>query len=255
MTIEAAMTGEVDRTRPHAELDGTDVDSRLSRYREWMIVPSVMTKHPLVDEGSYFTTNNAQTGLATAAAPTAFSATNPFLVIYNGSNPSDDFAQRIYLDYMMLMCTAAGTAGTSVQIAITKDRGNRYTSGGTDLTAAITPTGPTSIASTTRIWGGNITASAASTNVKTLVGNRTLKVMTAPAPTVGDQYTLRSGAGNMAENINYSNNGTTVTQISQITQSIPPMVVGPDESLLVHLWIVTQSAASSYAPEIGWWER
>lgn len=255
MALEAAFTGEVDRTRPHAELDGTDMDTRLSRYREPMVIPAILTKHPLVDEGSYFTTNNAQTGIATAAAPTAFSATNPFLVIYNASNPSDDFALRFYLDYLMLMVTAAGTAGTSVQCAITRDRGNRYTSGGTEITANIAATGPTSTASLARIWAGNITASAASTNVKTLVGNRTLKTMTAPAPTIGDQYTLRSGAPSMAENLLYSNAGTTLVNVLQNTQSIPPIIVGPDESLLFHLWIVTQSAASSYAPELGWWER
>lgn len=255
MAIEVLPQMEVDRTKPHAELDGNDVDPRLSRYREIMVVPSIATKHPLSDEGSYFTCNNAQTGLATAAAPVAFSATNPFLLIYNGSNPSDDFAARIYFDYLMLMVTAAGTAGTSVQIAVTKDRGNRYTSGGTDLTSSITNTGPTSTGSLTRIYAGNITASTATSNAKTVVGNRTLKVMTAPAPTIGDQYTVRSGACDMTENLIYSNAGTTLTQVINATQSVPPMTLGPDESLLVHLWIVTQSAASSYAPEIGWWER
>lgn len=246
---------EVDRTKPHPELDGTDVDPRLSRYREQMMVPSILTKHPLADEGSYFVANNGQTGIATAAAPVAFSATNPFLVIFNGANPSDDFAPRLYLDYAMLMVTAAGTAGTSVQIAITKDLGNRYTSGGTDLTLAIANTGPTSSGSLTRVYAGNITASAASSNAKTVVGNRTLKNMTAPAPTIGDQYTLRSGAADMAENLIYSNAGTTLTQVLNMTQSVPPIIIGPNESLLIHLWIVTQSAASSYAPELGWWER
>lgn len=255
MSIEVSPKMEVDRTKPHPELDGQDVDPRLSRYREIAVVPSIITKHPLADEGSYFTTNNAQTGIATAAAVVAFAAANPFLAIYNGSNPSDDFAQRIYLDYLTLMVTAAGTAGTSVQCAIVKDRGNRYVSGGTDLTPAIANAGPTSQGSLTRVWAGNLVASTPTTNAKTLVGNRTLKVMTAPAPTVGDQYTLRCGAANMAENLIYSNAGTTLTQVLNATQSIPPMVLGPDESLLFYLWIVTQSGASSYAPEVSWWER
>lgn len=255
MTLEAAFIGEVDRTKPHAELDGTDIDCRLSRYRELSVVPMVVTKHPLVDEGSYFTVNNNQTGLATSATPTAFSATNPFLLIYNGANPSDDFAARIYFDYLLLAVTAAGTAGTSVQMAITKDRGNRYTSGGTDLTANIAPTGPSSIGTLTRVYAGNITASAATANAKTVVGNRFLKVMTAPAPTVGDQYTIRSGAANIVESIFYSNATTTLTATVNTTQNVPPIVLGPDESLLVHLWLPAQSAASSYAPEFSWWER
>lgn len=255
MALEAEFTGEVDRTKPHAELDGTDIDVRLSRYREMMVSPSILTKHPLVDEGSYFITQNNQTGIATAAAPTAFSATNPFLVVYNGANKSDDFAYRIYLDYIMLLVTAAGTAGTSIQYAITKDSTNRYTSGGTDLTSNVINTGPTSMGTLTRVWAGNITASTATSNVKTIVGNRYFKNMTAPAPTIGDQYTARCGACNMAENLQYLNNATTLTSNMFVTQNLPPLIIGPDESLLFHLWLPAQSAASSYAPELGWWER
>lgn len=245
MSMDVTPEMEVDRTRPHAELDGTDVDPRLSRYREQMVVPAIVTKHALVDEGSYFIANNAQTGLATAAAPVAFSATNPFLLIFNGSNPSDDFASRIYLDYLMLLATAAGTAGANVQFAITKDLGNRYTSGGTDLTPFIANTGPTSLGSLTRVYAGNITASAASGNAKTLVGNRWLK---GAIPVIGDQYTARFGAAGVPDVLS-------ISTILANVQNLPPIVLGPNESLLFHLWLPSQSAASSFAPELGWWER
>lgn len=236
---------EVDRTRPHAELDGTDMDPRLSRYREQMVVPSVCTKHPLADEGSYFVTNNAQTGIANAAAPTSFSATNPFILIYNNGTPSDDFAPRFYIDYAMLLATAAGTGGTSVQFAITKDRGNRYTSGGTDLTANISNVGPTSMASLARVFAGNITASAASASARTIIGNRFFK---GAIPVAGDQYSVRFGPAGVSDIIS-------ISTILANTQNLPPIVLGPDESLLIHLWLPAQSAASSYAPELGWWER
>lgn len=255
MGIDVKPEMEVDRTKPHAELDGTDTDPRLSRYREQVVVPALVTKHLLADEGSYFVATNAQTGIATSATPTAFSATNPFILIYNGANPSDDFAPRLYIDYAMLAVTAAGTAGTSVQVAVTKDLGNRYTSGGTDLTSAISNVGPTSMGSLTRIYAGNITASAASGNAKTIIGNRFLKVMTAPAPTIGDEYTLRFGAANIVEVGQYLNNATTLTSQVNITKNLPPVVIGANESLLIHLWLPAQSAASSYVPEIGWWER
>lgn len=249
MAIEVLPNMEVDRTLPHAELDGTDIDPRLSRYRELMVIPSTLTKHPLPDEGTYFTANNAQTGLATAAAPTAFSATNPFLIIYNASNPSDDFAKRLYLDYIMLMSTAAGTAATSVQFVITRDTGNRFTSGGTDLTPNIVNLGPTSTASPTRVYAGNLTAAAASSVVKTLVGNRTMKSATAPAPTALDQYTIRCGSTSSPDLLSLGGTQT------MSTCNIPPIVLGPNESLLLHLFLPAQSAASSFAPEVGWWER
>ena len=243
--VDVVPNMEVDRTKPHPELDGTDTDPRLSRYREQMVIPSVLLKHPLVDEGSYFTCNNAQTGLATAAAPTAFSATNPFLLIYNPSRPSDDFAQRIYIDYLMLLATAAGTGGTSLQMAVTRDNSNRYVSGGTELTLGITNTGPTSQASIAKVYCGNITASAATASAKTLVGNRFVK---GAIPVAGDQYTFRSGSASMAD-------GITISTIMANVQNLPPIVLGSDESLLVHLWLPAQSAASSFAPELGWWER
>lgn len=72
----------------------------------------IPTKHLLADEGTYFTVNNSQTGLATAAAPVAFSATNPFLLIYNAGSSAT--GPRIYLDAATLVATAAGTAGVNV---------------------------------------------------------------------------------------------------------------------------------------------
>lgn len=249
MALEAEFTGEVDRTKPHAELDGTDIDCRLSRYRELSVMPFSYTKHPLVDEGSYFICNNAQTGLATAAAPTAFSATNPFLIIYNGSDPSDDFALRYYIDSLLLLATAAGTAGTSIQFAITVDVGNRYTSGGTDLSANTKACGPTSLGSLAKIYAGNLTASAATAVAKTLVGNRCFKTATAPAPTANDTYVIRSGAPSLADC------GVTAGTQTISTCNVPPIVLGPNQSLLVHLWLPAQSAASSYAPELSWYER
>jgi len=247
---------EVDRTKPHAELDGTDIDPRLSRYREQMVISSIPTKHPLADEGSYFVTQNAQTGIATAAAPTTFSATNPFILIYNGCNPSDDFATRLYLDYIMLLVSAAGAGSTSVQFAITKDIGNRYTSGGTDLTSNIATTGPTSLGTLTRVYAGNITAAAASGNVKTVVGNRIFKIMTAPALTIGDEYTARFGATNIVESMQYLNNSTTLTSIVNNTKNLPPVVIGANESFLLHLWLPGQNTTPpTLIPELGWWER
>lgn len=246
MALEVSMTGEVDRTLPHAELDGTDADARLTRYREQCGVNMIRTKHPLSDEGSYFSVNNAQTGIATAAAPTAFSATNPFLLLYNTSAPSDDFAIRVYPDALMLLATAAGTAGASVQFAITLDRGNRYTSGGTDLTPNIRGVAQTaSRTSVLRAYAGNITASAATSNARTIVGNRYMK---GAIPVAGDQYSVRFGNTDTPDMLS-------ISTILFSQNNVQPIILGADESMLVHLWLPSQSAASSYAPEFSWWER
>lgn len=244
MGLEFNSLMEVDRTQPHAELDGTDIDARLTRYREQAVVNFIQTKHPLADEGSYYNINNAQTGLATAAAVTAFSATNPFLTIYNNSSPSDDFAKKIYFDYLTLVTSAPGTAGTNLQFAIVADRGNRYLSGGTTLL----PVGinqSVSLNSGARINAGNLTASTPTTGARTLVGNRFMK---GAIPVIGDQYQVRFGTSDLADQI------ATAT-ITFSTNNTGPIMIGPDETLLVYLWLPSQSAASSYIPEMGYWER
>lgn len=244
MGLEFNSMMEVDRTQPHAELDGVDIDARLTRYREQAVVNFITTKHPLADEGSYYTVNNAQTGLATAAAPTAFSATNPFLTIYNNASPSDDFAKRIYFDYMTFVATAPGTGGTNLQFAIVADRGNRYSSGGT-LLSTIGINQSVSLNSGAKINAGNVTATAATASARTLVGNRYMK---GAIPVIGDQYTIRFGNTDVTDQL-------VTSTITFSSNNVGPIVIGPDETLLVYFWLPSQSAASSYVPEIGYWER
>lgn len=104
--IAHTLTG---RALPIASTDTSNPSLRGGRYGEASVLSVVPTKHLLADEGAYFTVNGAQTGLATAAAPTAFSATNPFLIAYNSST-----VNRAYLDAATLVATAAGTAAASV---------------------------------------------------------------------------------------------------------------------------------------------
>jgi hypothetical protein len=82
--------GDTSQSLPQASgVDGRGSNpARFGKYDEVYVVPLMpdMAASPL--EGTYFVACNAQTGLATAAAPTAFSATNPFLYIYNGDNPA-----------------------------------------------------------------------------------------------------------------------------------------------------------------------
>jgi hypothetical protein len=88
------------------------------------------------DEGCYFVTNNAQTGIAMTTT-VAFSATAPFLIIQNTAAAG---GKKIYLDYLDLVTTAAGSAAsglTLIQAAVYLDSILRYSSGGTNLTANI----------------------------------------------------------------------------------------------------------------------
>lgn len=201
--------------------------------------------HGMVDEGGYFTTNTTQTGVATAAAPTAFSATNPLVTYFNKAAAG---GPSMYLDFCTLIATAAGTAGTSVQFAVTVDfNGDRYTSGGTDITTSIcNPNGNSGNSSNAKVRVGNITAAAATSLVRTPVGNRWLKTA---IPAAGDSMTIKFGG---VESITSS--GPTAA-VAFTTVNVPKIVIPPQGSALIHLWLPSQSAASSYLVETGWVER
>jgi hypothetical protein len=81
--------------------------------------------------------------------------------------------------------------------------------------------------------------------VRMVVGQRALK---GAIPVVGDDYTLKFGGVDAPGAI----------QISTILKSVvnvPKVVIPPGWTALVHLWLPSQSAASSYLPELGWYER
>jgi hypothetical protein len=218
---------------------------RVGRYGEGYALSLFPDYGVLADEGTCFTVNNAQTGLATAAAPTSFSATNPFLLIYN--RDAQPNGKRIYLDTATLVATAAGTAGTNLQCAVSIDSGNRYSSGGTEITSAIVnPNFDATGGSVARVFAGNITATAASSAVRNVVGNRYLKGV---IPAVGDTYILKFGGVDAP--LLTGSAGSLYTMV----QNVPKVIVGPNESALIYIWLAAQTAASSYLPELAWVER
>jgi hypothetical protein len=218
---------------------------RVGRYGEGYAMSLFPDMGVLADEGTIFTVNNAQTGLATAAAPNSFAATNPFLLIYN--RDAQPNGKRIYLDTATLVATAAGTAGTNLQCAVAVDTGNRYSSGGTEITSAIVnPNFDATGGSVARVWAGNITATAASSTVRNVVGNRYLK---GAIPAIGDTYMLKFGGVDAP--LLTGSAGSLYTMV----QNVPKVVVGPGESALVLIWLASQTAASSYLPELAWIER
>ncbi len=191
MANEVVTRGVVARllSRFGAQLDGAQSQAggqRIGKYGEMYAITPGGPKTALAEEGSYFVANNGQTGTLTVSTDTAFSATNPFLIVMNGASANGPI---ITLDYANFVVTAQGGAtSTSVQAAITKDIINRYTSGGITLTpTAVNSAGPGSVA---KVFAGNITATAASGSVMNLMGWRWLK----PAREVaGDNYIIQFG--------------------------------------------------------------
>lgn len=201
------------------------------------------------DEGTYFVAANATpgTGLAGHAAPTdVTSVLKPLVQIKNGTSPAN--RKRLYLHYIKLTVTAAGTGGTNVQFAEEIDTGTRYTSGGTQLTP-LCPNydadNPSS--SDIVIFAGAVVAPAANTNRE--IGSGIVRTV---IPVVGDTYLFLYGGEAPTPQSGVVISGTAV---ASIVVHRPPVILGPGHTFNHHQAQASQSAASSFEVEIAGWLR
>jgi len=254
LSPQALFRGLVARLLPafNADNNNNDVATRLWSYGEQATMPLVRKTHVLADEGSYFVTNNAQTGIVPTYG-TALVATSPFILIYNGNTQS----KNLYLDYAALVAIAAGASTTLagyVAAAVVVDTGNRYTSGGTNLTANIVSPNMAAGGAPAGIlaYCGAIVATAA-VAARTIVGVRNLRpsVSATVINVVGDMNLINFGG------VEGSAGSITIANANVMPQAFPPVIIGPGQSALVYLWFPVMSApsAATFAPEIGFWVR
>lgn len=255
---QALMRGLVSRILPVLNLDSqsTDVAQRFGRYGEGAVLSYIRKSHLLADEGSYFVTNNAQTGVATNIGLT-FSATAPLLIVQNMDSSG---GKRIYLDYATLFTTLAGSAASTlsyIAMSVVIDQGLRFSAGGSSLTANIQSPNMDVInaKSVAAVYFGALTATAASAIARSICGIRTLRPTASGAilDVVGETKILNFGGVEGGMFATYS----TLTAINSSVQSLPPIVIGPQQSALIYYWLpgATTPVTANYAPEIGWWER
>jgi hypothetical protein len=226
-------------------------------YGEPFVIPLVRKQHALADEGTYYTTNNAQTGIASPTG-TSFSATVGLLTVTNTDTPGSPTAKRLYIDNIVLVCTAAGSwasAGVNLQGVITVDTGDRYSSGGTDISANIVNPnfdGPTR-ASIAKVRCGALTLTSATGAARTVVGLRILRpaVSATVAHVIGDMLVLNFGG--VEAQVNAS---ITVANANIIPIPCPPIILAPNSTMNLHyIMNGTTPGAASFAPEVSWWER
>jgi hypothetical protein len=261
--VEAFLKGWVSRMLPQAETDNDPGIVRLSRYGEILTSGVLRKQHALVDEGSYFVANNGQTGLATSTTA-AFTATSPFVIVANTDSPGNPNAKRLALDYVTLITTAAGGAGsTGAQtcLAVVIDQGNRYSSAGTDLSSLIVSPNMDvgARASIAKVYAGALVATTATASARTLVGQRTARfwVSATVQGVVGDTLALNFG-GVEAPSLGPICSATTLNTLGHtVSLALPAVVIGPGQSALIYVFwpAATTPTATSYAPELGWWER
>jgi hypothetical protein len=229
------------RAKPQIGVQGDPVEMRGTLYGDQHVWLLHAKNYGLADEGSYFVTRNPTpgTGLATIAALTAIVDTSPFIVIANDAPPESN--KRLYIDYIRLICTAPGTAGTSLRYDVKVDKGSRYTSGSTLTSLPQNVNIDSGDGPVAKIFAGPLVAPAASVASRLLYGG----LFKAAIPAANDVYQLNFGGSD-------HNSGALATFV---TYNHGPLIIGPGMCALLHLWLPSQSAASSYEIEIGHAER
>lgn len=260
LSPQALMRALVSRNLPQVNPDSPNVDVslRAGRYGEQYALSIVRKQHLLADEGAYFiANNNAQSGVLSTPA-TGFVATTPALIVANLDSPTNPSYKRIYLDFLNLVTTVVGSAASglvNLQAALYLDNGNRYSSGGSDLTANIvSPNMDMTPKSIAKVYFGVLTATAATLSARALSPLRVIRpvVSATVLDVVGETKFFNFGG------VEGSLNGSiTVANANFITVPMPPVIIGPGQSALLYLWqnVGGTNVAATYAPELGFWER
>jgi len=206
--------------------------------------------HALADEGSYFyhqhPTIDAATTVAGHAAPVlADLYTKPFLVVTNTDAISS--GRRTYLDFIELTVITAGASGTSDNWAAECDTGGsgaRYSSGTLVRLTAVNPNMQSTNANTSVIDCGPYVAKAATTAQRKMGSG----VFRPSIAITGDKYLFVFGAPPVA-------NGVVAAAITQHVIPMPPVILGPNDMFLLHLYAPSQSAAGVYKVQAACFER
>ena len=239
-------SSKVNVTLPSASGANIDVANRGGRYGDQYVMPVATGVVNLCEEGSYFTVINPTpgTGLATVGS-TGCQSLSDLVTFFMLINNDVVGGKNLYLDYLKLICTVAGTAGASLHYTTKIDNGvGRYSSGTTLTSTPVNCNMNSSRTTVTLAYAGPVVTLAATASVR-ILSNGVLKT---GIPVIGDTYILDFGAKAIGV-------GSAVATINSVIFNHPPMVLGPQQSFFLHLWLPSQSAASSYELEVGWWER
>lgn len=203
-------------------------------------------RYPRAALGQYFRATNPSFGTGIAAAVvTGFVATTPLMTIVNGASTG---GVSIYLDYIKLMCTAAGASSTQAHMGVVLDLTNRYSSGGTLLTGAPVNTGASTTAQAS-IHFGAVTATAASANVR-LLGRDIIKTQATPCWVIGDEVFIK------CENTDTPAGATNGAAANIYPAPAGPIIIAPGHSFLLYQWNANNATTPpSWEVEIAWWER
>ena len=234
----------IDEILPAKKVDGSTNTSgqRASGYGEPYV--NAFDSKLANDEGSYWLARNATpgTGVAGHAAPTIHDTAKPFIMLRNA-----EAARKITLDFIKLLVTAAGTAGTVNYATHSIDKNRTFSAGGGDLTVVRPNLGVAIASPFTHAKIGAVVPGESNTADARIVAHQRVRTV---IPVVGDELLFVFGRAPVGGGMVLE--GT--TELQRIIHC-PPVVLNPGESYLLVLWRAYQSAAASYEAEAGGWVR
>ena len=245
-----ASTNVVRKGLPSAVADGSEASNWGGRYGAQIVQPLHGKKQALAEAGTYFVATNPTpaTGIAVTSAGIAFdeaatSKTNCLLVI-NSETGTGNSSKRIYPDYLMLRnITTAPTSATDWRgVGVLDYSTVRYTSGG----SAITPVncnGDSSLASVATIYFGALVCAIPAS--RRLVFS---KLLLPRLMIIGDQITIVFGG------IEGGNTPANSAAIMNCIYNVPPVVIGPKQNFVLHMYGTANAAAPAFEFELGYWE-
>lgn len=246
--------GVTNRALPSKVADGVQQQMRVGSRGEQYVIPMAQGLYGLVDEGSYFKATNATPGTGIIhALTTAFSATAALLCL---RNTDTEGAKRVYMDYIRIVTGATAismTAATSIEMAVTVDNTNRYSSGGTSITP-VNANMDSAQGSIVNLNFGAVVLAAASGSVR-LLSRAACVRRAAPAMVTGDQFLIDFGVVTV-QTLAVAGAAAPATAATAYTIHLGPVIIGGGDSLNFHLWYPAgATTAPTFEFEIGWWER
>lgn len=247
MSTEQFLTAS--RARPSAvAADGVLKSARSNVYGEALVQTVGKPRYALADEGRYFVARNPTpgTGVAGIAAADGLNDAEGLMLLTNDNTDGS----RVYLDYLYLRCTAAGTNGTDMDFTLKIDsNSNRYTSGGSAITPVNANMDSSATPGVTTYFGALVTT--ATTTARILAYRRLRRATIVVA---GDEFWFGFGEGPAPSVRTGTLAADSTTNVGYATH-LPPVVLGAGDCVWMACNAASQTGATSWEFELGFWVR
>lgn len=242
--------GSANRARPGNAPEAGQTAVRCTRRGD---LSTVTIGKPMISaalEGSYFHASNPTpgTGIAGIAAADGYDAAEALLTLYNSSSESEGIL--VCPDFIEITNTVVDTNGTTIRYDVHMDSTQRWSSGGSTLTA-----NNCNMESTTAAVGvcrfGALVTSAASTSVRKLGG----RSLSSTDIVVDDVIRLEFGGLGSGTPYQVSHLPAEATLARMWVLPHAPVVLGPGDTLIFTVNCASQSGAATWEVQAGWYER